>query len=162
MEEEEREGEEDAGPCEVFGLLRLPLKPGTASGYVGVQRIASKKRPWQATLKPPGRKRLNVGCFKTSQEAVLARAQAKAEGSDIIPSQRKQAARSSAVKRSTAAVLSPLTIHNANETFSSSSTTTDVPLSAATALDSRIGSSANYSSPPFSADAVRRPHTQTT
>ena len=53
MEEEESGGEEDAGPCEVFGLLRLPLKPGTASGYVGVQRIASKKRPWQATLKPP-------------------------------------------------------------------------------------------------------------
>ena len=34
----ESEGEEDAGPCEVFGVLRLPLKPGTASGYVGVQR----------------------------------------------------------------------------------------------------------------------------
>ena len=50
MEEEESEGEEDAGPCEVFGLLRLPLKPGTASGYVGVQRSASKKRPWQASL----------------------------------------------------------------------------------------------------------------
>ena len=50
MEEEESEGEDDAGPCEVFGLLRLPLKPGTASGYVGVQRSASKKRPWQASL----------------------------------------------------------------------------------------------------------------
>ena len=50
MEEEESEGKEDAGPCEVFGLLRLPLKPGTASGYVGVQRSASKKRPWQASL----------------------------------------------------------------------------------------------------------------
>ena len=74
MEEEESGGEEDAGPCEVFGVLRLPLKPGTASGYVGVQRIASKKRPWQATLKPPGRKRLNIGCFKTEQEAALARA----------------------------------------------------------------------------------------
>ena len=35
MEEEESEGEEDAGPCEVFGLLRLPLKPGTASGLRG-------------------------------------------------------------------------------------------------------------------------------
>ena len=28
-------GEENAGPFEVFGTLRLPLKPGTASGYVG-------------------------------------------------------------------------------------------------------------------------------
>ena len=57
----------------------------------------------------------------------------------------------SAVKRSTAAVVSPLTIHNANETFFSSSTTTDVPLSAATALDS----SANYSSPFSAALAVQ-------
>ena len=26
------------------------LKPGTASGYVGVQRVKSKKRPWQAMI----------------------------------------------------------------------------------------------------------------
>ena len=41
----ESKGEEDEGPCEAFGSLRLPLKPGTASGYVGVQKSASKKRP---------------------------------------------------------------------------------------------------------------------
>ena len=68
------------------------------SGYVGVQHIASKKRPWQATLKPPGRKRLNVGCYRTEQEAALARAQAKAEGSDILPSPRKQAVCSSGAR----------------------------------------------------------------
>ena len=57
----------------------------------------------------------------------------------------------SAVKRSTAAVLSPLTNHGANEIFSSTLTTTVVPLSAATALDS----SANYSSPYSAALAVQ-------
>ena len=101
MEEEESEGEEEAGPFEVFGALRLPLKPGCRArqaGYVGVQRSTSKKRPWQATLKPPGRKRLNVGCFKTKQKAALARARAKAEGPDARspPKPKKQAARSSA------------------------------------------------------------------
>ena len=110
MEEEESGGEEDAGPCEVFGVLRLPLKPGTASGYVGVQRIASKKRPWQATLKPPGRKRLNIGCFKTEQEAALARARAKADGSDILPSPRKQAARSSGARSPPHCALSALSL----------------------------------------------------
>ena len=49
---EEGEDAEDGGPFEVFGVLRLPLKPGTTGGYVGVQKSASKKRPWQATLKP--------------------------------------------------------------------------------------------------------------
>ena len=49
----------------------------------------------------------------------------------------------SAVKRSTAAVLSPLTNHGANEIFSSTLTTTVVPLSAATALDT----GAIYTSP---------------
>lgn len=34
--------EEEEGPCEWFGVLRIPLKPGTASGYVGVQRNKSK------------------------------------------------------------------------------------------------------------------------
>ena len=50
MEEEESEGEEDAGPFKVFGTLRLPLKPGTASGYV----------PWacSASLPRSGRGRL--------------------------------------------------------------------------------------------------------
>ena len=56
------EEEGDAGPFEEFGVLRLPLKPGTASGYVGVQRSGSKKRPWQATLKIPARKRLGESC----------------------------------------------------------------------------------------------------
>ena len=34
--------EEEEGLCEWFGVLRIPLKPGTASGYVGVQRNKSK------------------------------------------------------------------------------------------------------------------------
>ena len=44
----EREESEDEGPCEAFGSLRLPLKLGTASGYVGVRfqeaAMASVKR----------------------------------------------------------------------------------------------------------------------
>ena len=36
-------GEENAGPFEVFGTLRLPLKPGTASGYVGVCSAALRR-----------------------------------------------------------------------------------------------------------------------
>ena len=43
-------GEEEHEPCEWVGTLRIPLKPGTASGYVGVQRVKSKKRPWQAMI----------------------------------------------------------------------------------------------------------------
>ena len=60
-----------------FHLARLPLKPGTASGYVGVQRCKSKKRPWQATLTVAGRGRLNVGSFETRFDAAVARAQEK-------------------------------------------------------------------------------------
>ena len=87
--------EEDEGPFEPFGSLRLPLQPDSASGYVGVQRSASKKRPWQATVKVPGRKRINIGSFRTPQEAAVARARAKAEGPELLPSPRKQAARGS-------------------------------------------------------------------
>ena len=92
------EDEQDEGRCEAFGVLRLPLKPGTASGYVGVQRSASKRRPWQATLKPRGRKRLNVGSFKTAQEAAVGRARAKADGAHLLASPRKQAARNSGAR----------------------------------------------------------------
>ena len=70
----EENEEDDAGPFEEVGVLRLPLKPGTASGYVGVQRSASKKRSWQATLTVAGRERLNVGSFKEPFDAAVARA----------------------------------------------------------------------------------------
>ena len=82
--------EDDAGPFEEFGVLRLPLKPGTASGYVGV---TSKKRPWQATLTVRGRKRLNVGSFKKPFDATVARAQEKLSNGRTFASPRKQAAR---------------------------------------------------------------------
>ena len=91
---EESEGE-DGTPFEEFGALRLPLKPGTLSGYVGVQRTTSKKRPWQATVKLPGRKRLNVGSFKEPHYAAVARAQALAAAPETLPSPRKQAPRNS-------------------------------------------------------------------
>ena len=97
MDIEESEGEDD-GPCALVDGLLLPLKPGSASGFVGVQRSASKKRPWQATLKVPGRKRLNVGSFKQAKEAAVARARAKAAGGVLLDSPRKQAARKSGAR----------------------------------------------------------------
>ena len=90
----ESEGEEE-GPCKHVDGLRLPLKLGSKSGFVGVQRSASKARPWQATLKVAGRKRLNVGSFKAAEDAALARARAKVERGDLLNSPRKQAARNS-------------------------------------------------------------------
>lgn len=92
------ESEEDSGPFEEVGVLRLPLKPGTASGYVGVQRSTSKKRPWQATLKVAGRGRLNVGSFKKPLDAAVARAREKLTNGRFLSSPRKQAARSSGLE----------------------------------------------------------------
>ena len=40
----EESEEEDASLFLEVGALRLPLKPGTASGYIGVQRSTSKKQ----------------------------------------------------------------------------------------------------------------------
>ena len=98
MDREEGVGE-DAGPFLKVGALRLPLKPGTASGYVGVQRSTSKKRPWQATLTVAGRGRLNVGQFKKPLDAAaVARAQEKLTNGDSLSSPRKQAARRSGVE----------------------------------------------------------------
>ena len=94
----ESEEEEDDGPCEWFGVLRIPLKPGTASGYVGVQRSKSKKNPWQATVNVPGKKRRNVGSFKKPVQAAVAMAEAKASGAHLLPSPRKQAQRNSGLE----------------------------------------------------------------
>ena len=91
----ESEEEEEDGPCEWVGFLRIPLKPGSASGYVGVQHTKSKKRPWQATVSRPGKKRLGVGSFKKPVEAAVARAEAMASGVNLLPSPRKQAPRNS-------------------------------------------------------------------
>jgi len=93
-------GDEDAeaeGEVELFGVLRLPLASGTASGYVGVRHVAkSKKRPWQAWVKVKGDKRRRcLGSFKSPQEGAVARARALACGPDNLPSPRKQAARNS-------------------------------------------------------------------
>ena len=101
MERGEENEEDDAGPFEEVGVLRLPLKPGTASGYVGVQRSASKKRPWQATLTVPGRGRLNVGQFQKPLDAAVARAQAKLTNGNFLLSPRKQAARNSGLRSPT-------------------------------------------------------------
>ena len=91
----EDDDEEEHGPCEWVGVLRIPLKPGTASGYLGVQRTKSKKRPWQATVSRPGKKRVGLGSFKRPVDAAVARAEAKVSGVHLVPSPRKQAPRNS-------------------------------------------------------------------
>ena len=47
---------------------------------MGVQRTASKKRPWQALLKVPGRKRLNVGSFREAEDAAECSGQGAGQG----------------------------------------------------------------------------------
>ena len=78
---------------------RVPPNPAQAwlgeRLYVGVQRTKSKKRPWQATVSRPGKKRLGLGSFKKPVEAAVARAEAKASGVHLLPSPRKQAPRNS-------------------------------------------------------------------
>ena len=171
--------EDEEGPCKHIEGLRLPLKPGTASGFVGVQRSASKKRPWQATLKVPGRKRLNVGSFKSAEIAAVARAQAKAGRGDLLNSPRKQAVRNSGasarpshvrlrpdpdpnpiahccfltrtctVKQSTATVLEPLSLYGPNQRAILQVSPAVAPLGARDAL----AASAPYT-PPYSAAFV--------
>ena len=101
--------EEEDGPCEWVGVLRLPLKPGSASGYVGVQRSKSKKWPWQATIcVPPGKQRACLGYFKRPVDAGVARAEAKASGVHLLPSPRKQAPRNSGSE----SCRPPMTLHH--------------------------------------------------
>ena len=92
-------GDEDAeaeGEVELFGVLRLPLATGTASGYVGVRHVKkSKKRPWQAWVHIKGERRRCLGSFRKPQEGAVARARALACGPEALPSPRKQAARNS-------------------------------------------------------------------
>ena len=157
----ESDEEEEEGPCEWIGVLRLPLKAGSKSGYVGVQRTNSKKRPWQATITCPGKKRRTVGSFKKPEEAAAARAEAKASGANLLPSPRKQAPRNSGLERcacphdlsSPASIpfscsharlmlrlegkqsmaLTPLTLLGANANYSSMAEPSSTPLSAAAA-----------------------------
>ena len=157
----ESDEEEEEGPCEWIGVLRLPLKAGSKSGYVGVQRVNSKKRPWQATITCPGKKRRTVGSFKKPEEAAAARAEAKASGANLLPSPRKQAPRNSGLERcacphdpsSPASIpfscsharlmlrlegkqsmaLTPLTLLGANANYSSMAEPSSTPLSAAAA-----------------------------
>ena len=90
-------GDEEAseGAFEMFGVLRLPLATGTASGYLGVRPTNSKKNPWQGWVHLKGEKRRTLGSFRTPQQAAVARARALACGAETLPSPRRQAARNS-------------------------------------------------------------------
>ena len=92
---EEGEESERTEQFEVLGVLRLPLAPGTQSGYLGVRPNKSKKRPWQAWIHIKGEKRRCLGCFSKKREAAVARAAAISCGVESLPSPRKQAARKS-------------------------------------------------------------------
>ena len=69
---EEVEEEEGTEQFEVFGVHRLPLAPGTRSGYLGVRPTKSKKRPWQAWIHIKGDKRRCLGSFEKKREATSA------------------------------------------------------------------------------------------
>ena len=76
---EGEESEEGTGQVEVCGVHRLPLAPGTQSGYLGVRPNKSKKRPWQAWIHIKGEKRRCLGSFAKRREAAVARAAAIGE-----------------------------------------------------------------------------------
>lgn len=105
---EEVEGEEGTEQVEVFGVHRLPLAPGTQSGYRGVRPNKSKKRPWQAWVHIKGEKRRCLGSFETEREAAVARAAAISCGVESLPSPRKQASRKSGAEPRIALALHPI------------------------------------------------------
>ena len=80
----------ERGTSEVFGVHRLPLAPGTRSGYIGVRPSKSKKRPWQAWVHIKGEKRRCLGSFEKRTDAAVARAAAISCGVELLPSPRKQ------------------------------------------------------------------------
>ena len=73
----------DDPPDERFGVLRLKRSNVNKTGYVGVQKTKSNKRPFQATVinKRTG-KQQGIGSFSTAQEAAVERARALYYGED--------------------------------------------------------------------------------
>ena len=75
---------------EMWGNLRL-RRGGGKSGYYGVTKVNSKKRPFQAWIKSATRKQQGLGSFATAQRAAIevAKALAQQDGEDL-DSPRKQ------------------------------------------------------------------------
>ena len=78
---------------ELWGNLRL-RRSRSKSGYYGVTKVNSKKKPWQAWIKSATRKQQSLGTFKTAQLAAVevAKALSQNEG-EYLDSPRKQKAR---------------------------------------------------------------------
>ena len=74
----------------MWGNLRL-RRGGGKSGYYGVTKVNSKKRPFQAWIKSATRKQQGLGSFATAQRAAIevAKALAQQDGEDL-DSPRKQ------------------------------------------------------------------------
>uniref|UniRef100_A0A7S3AZE8 AP2/ERF domain-containing protein n=1 Tax=Haptolina ericina TaxID=156174 RepID=A0A7S3AZE8_9EUKA len=80
---------------EIFGNLRLK-RSRSKSGYYGVTKVKSAKKPYQAWVKSAKRRQQGLGSFATAKEAAIrvATALAQAEGEDL-ESPRQQSRRGS-------------------------------------------------------------------
>ena len=69
---------------EMFGNLRLK-RSRSKSGYYGVTKVKSAKKPYQAWVKSAKRRQQGLGSFATAKEAAIrvATALAQAEGEDL-------------------------------------------------------------------------------
>jgi hypothetical protein len=96
---------------EMWGNLRL-RRGGGKSGYYGVTKVNSKKRPFQAWIKSATRKQQGLGSFATAQRAAIevAKALAQQDGEDL-DSPRKQKPRGARAIHTRCSTLSPMTCH---------------------------------------------------
>ena len=87
------------GPFQEFGVLRLPLKPGTTSGYVSVQHSQSQKRPGANDF--DGYRPQRAQCGQLQESLGCRRCQGKGKWLQMAthsPDGRKQAVRKSGME----------------------------------------------------------------
>ena len=102
---------------EMWGNLRL-RRGGGKSGYYGVTKVNSKKRPFQAWIKSATRKQQGLGSFATAQRAAIevAKALAQQDGEDL-DSPRKQKPRGARAIHTRCSTLSPMSCALAHPTY---------------------------------------------
>ena len=102
---------------EMWGNLRLRRGSGK-SGYYGVTKVNSKKRPFQAWIKSATRKQQGLGSFATAQRAAIevAKALAQQDGEDL-DSPRKQKPRGARAIHTRCSTLSPMSCALAHPTY---------------------------------------------
>ena len=101
----------------MWGNLRL-RRGGGKSGYYGVTKVNSKKRPFQAWIKSATRKQQGLGSFATAQRAAIevAKALAQQDGEDL-DSPRKQKPRGARAIHTRCSTLSPMSCALAHPTY---------------------------------------------